>query len=51
MNVGRGEEEINREAEPEEEKEEIGGERKFLMSYKNIKDVTGFSLFKDNPSI
>ena len=27
MNVGRGEEEINREAEPEEEREEMGGER------------------------
>ena len=47
MNVGRGEEEINREAEPEEEREEMGGERR----NKNIKDVTGFPLFKDNPSI
>ena len=27
MNVGRGEEEINREAEPEEEREEMDGER------------------------
>ena len=32
MNVGRGEEKINREAEPAEEREEMGGEREKCLS-------------------
>ena len=44
MSVGKGDEEINRDAEPAEEREEMVGEReKCWQSYNNIIDVTDCS--------
>ena len=46
MNVGRGEEEINREAEPEEEREEMGGERRNVDVIQEHKRCNWFSTFQ-----